>query len=174
MTLGMGGSLRLSWTASTDDVGVVAYDLYFGNLFLGSFDGTSLAMFGFKAGTPYTFTVKARDAASNVSLSSNQIAVLIPLAQDTTPPTTPTNLTALNVKSTSLTLHWTASTDDVGVVVYQVFANGIPVATTFGTTSAAISNLTANTTYGFTVKAFDAASNGSLPSTALSVTTLGP
>jgi chitodextrinase len=165
-----GGTVTLSWAASTDDVGVVAYQLYFGSFYLGSFDGTSLALIGFKSGTPYTFTVKARDAAGNVSLASNQATVLLAAEQDTTPPTAPTNLVASNVTSTSLTLKWTASTDNVGVVVYQVFAGSTQVATTFGTTSAGISGLTASGTYSFTVKALDAANNVSSASAPLSVT----
>jgi hypothetical protein len=44
------------------------------------------------------------------------------------------------------------------------------VATTFGTTSAGISGLTASGTYSFTVKALDAANNVSSASAPLSVT----
>jgi chitodextrinase len=168
------GTVTISWAASTDNVGVVAYELYFGNSYLGSFEGTSLAMVGFRVSTPYVFTVRARDAANNKSLASNQITVIIPPAQDTTPPTVPGNLTALDVKSTSLTLRWTASTDNVGVVVYQVFANGAPAATVVGANVAVISNLSANSAYRFTVKAFDAANNSSLPSAELYVQTLSP
>jgi chitinase len=167
----VGGTVTLSWTASTDDVGVVAYDLYFGSFYLGSFADTSLALIGFKTGTPYTFTVKARDAAGNVSVASNQATVLLAIQQDTTPPTAPTNLVASNVASTSLTLRWTASTDDVGVVMYQILSGSTQVATSFGSTSATVSGLTASTTYSFTVKALDAASNVSSASTALSVKT---
>ena len=167
----VGGTVTLSWTASSDDVGVAAYELYFGSFYLGSFDGTSLALIGFKTGTPYTFTVKARDAAGNVSVASNQATVLLAIEQDTTPPSAPTNLVASNVASTSLTLRWTASTDNVGVVMYQVFSGSTQVATTFGSTSATISGLIANTTYSFTIQALDAASNVSSASTALSVRT---
>ena len=165
------GTVTLSWTASTDDFGVIAYDLYFGNFYLGSFDGTSLAVIGFTAGTPYTFTVKARDAAGNVSAASNQATVLLSIGQDTTPPTAPTNLTASTVTSSSVTLRWSASKDDVGVVIYQVYVGGAVMATAIGSTSAVVAGLSANTTYVFTVKAFDAASNGSAASAALSVTT---
>ncbi len=49
---------------------------------------------------------------------------------DTKPPSTPTGLVASNITQTSLTLSWKASTDNVGVVGYDVFLNGSKVTTT--------------------------------------------
>jgi polygalacturonase len=167
-----GETVTLSWSASSDDTGVASYELFYGNFDLGTFDGTSVALIGFKPGTPYTFTVEARDAAGNVSVASNAATVLLGLAQDTTPPTAPTNLTASNVTASSVALRWTASTDDVGVVVYQIYAGPTLKATAVGSTSAALSGLAAGTTYSLTVKALDAAGNASAASAPLSVTTL--
>jgi chitodextrinase len=167
-----GGTVTLSWNASTDDGGApVVYDLLFGSFYLGSFDGTSVALIGFTVGTPYAFTVKARDAAGNVSAASNQVTVLLSMGQDTTPPSAPTNLTTTNVTASSVSLRWSASKDDVGVVLYQVYAGGAVAATAIGSTSAVVAGLSANTTYVFTVKAVDAASNTSAASASLSVTT---
>ena len=166
-----GMTVSLSWSASTDDTGVVAYELYYGNFYLGAFSDTGLSLIGFKAGTPYTFTVKARDAAGNTSAASNQITVLLSLGRDTTPPSAPGNLAAGTVTSSAVALSWTASTDDVGVVVYQVFAGGSAAAATSTSTRATIAGLAAGTSYGFTVKAIDAAGNVSSPSAALVVTT---
>jgi beta-glucanase (GH16 family) len=73
------GTVTLSWTPSSDGVGVAAYDLFFGSFYLGAFDGPSVALIGFKAGTPYTFTVRARDAAGNASAASNATTVLLAL-----------------------------------------------------------------------------------------------
>jgi chitinase len=161
--------VTLSWGASTDDHGVTAYKLYFGSFYLGDFSDTSLALIGFKTGTPYVFTVKAVDAAGNISVASNQATVLLSAGADTTPPTAPTNLTATNVGSTSVSLRWTASTDDVGVVVYQIFANGTVVATVPSSTSGTVYNLTSGNVYTFTVKASDAAGNTSQASNAIAV-----
>ena len=165
-----GMTVTMSWGASTDDVGVVTYDFFYGAYYIGSSSGTSATLIGFQSGTPYNFTVKARDAAGNVSQASNQITVLLGMVQDTVPPSAPTNLSAANVTTTSLTLRWTASTDNVGVVVYQVFANGNLAATTFGTTSATLTglNLSAGSTV-LTVKATDAAGNVSSASASLTV-----
>ncbi|MFI6318837.1 NPCBM/NEW2 domain-containing protein [Nonomuraea sp. NPDC050556] len=68
-------SATLSWTASTDNVGVTGYDVYRGTVLAGSATGTSFTATGLAAGTPYTFTVKARDAAGNVSAASNAVTV---------------------------------------------------------------------------------------------------
>jgi chitinase len=163
-------TVALTWQPSTDDVAVTGYDLYFGSYFLGSFSDPSLSLIGFKAGTPYAFTVKARDAAGNVSQASNQITVLLAVAQDTTPPTAPANLTAPQVTSSSIGLTWTASSDDVGVVVYQVQVNG-NLAATVTSPSATVTGLSPSTSYSVTATALDAAGNRSPASAPLSVTT---
>jgi len=164
-----GLTVSLTWSASTDNVGVTGYELFYGSFDLGTFTDTVLTLIGFKPGTPYTFTVKARDAAGNSSVASNATTVLLATPQDTTPPTTPTNVTASNVTSSSVTLHWSASTDDVGVVVYQVLVNGNVGATTTSTT-ASITGLSPSGTYSFSVRALDAAGNMSTPSAPITVT----
>jgi chitodextrinase len=165
-----GLTVSLTWSASTDDVGVVAYELFYGSFDLGSFTDTVLTLIGFKPGTPYTFTVKARDAAGNLSVASNQTTVLLATPPDTTPPSAPTNLTAVNVTSSSITLRWTASTDNVGVVVYQVMVNGSVGATVVTSTSASLTGLSPGTGYNITVRALDAAGNISPESSPLVVT----
>jgi endoglucanase len=165
-----GLTVTLSWQPATDDVGVVAFDLYYGSFYLGSFGETSLALIGFKAGTPYVFTVKARDAAGNVSVASNQATVLLGTIQDTTPPSAPSRLAASAVGATSVTLAWTASTDDVGVVVYQVSQGGA-VVRTVTTTSTTVSGLSPGTGYTFSVTALDAAGNVSVASDPLAIVT---
>src|SRR5204863_423328 len=77
---------------------------------------------------------------------------------DTTPPTTPTGLTATVAGSTGANLSWSASTDNVGVTGYIVRRNGVQVATP-ATTSFADTGLSAATTYSYTVAARDAAGN---------------
>ncbi len=91
---------------------------------------------------------------------------------DTTAPTIPTNLLSSNITSTTFTLSWTASTDNVGVTGYDVYQNGT-FKTSISGTSASITSLTPSTTYSFTVKAKDAAGNISASSNTLNVTTSG-
>ncbi|MEV7145767.1 carbohydrate binding domain-containing protein [Streptomyces sp. NPDC093084] len=68
-------SVSLSWSAATDNVGVTAYDVYRGSTLATSVSGTSATVGGLSASTAYTFTVKARDAAGNVSAASNAVNV---------------------------------------------------------------------------------------------------
>ncbi|MDX2675135.1 carbohydrate binding domain-containing protein [Streptomyces sp. NY05-11A] len=68
-------SVSLAWNASTDNVGVTAYDVYSGSARVLTVSGTSATVGGLSASTGYTFTVKARDAAGNVSAASNAVSV---------------------------------------------------------------------------------------------------
>ena len=79
-------------------------------------------------------------------------------ASDTEAPSAPSRVLASDINSTSVTLSWTASTDNVAVTAYDVY-QGNAVAATVSTTSTTITGLTAGTTYQFKVKAKDAAGN---------------
>jgi hypothetical protein len=75
-------ALTLAWTASTDNVGVTAYEVYNGTTLIGTVLGsggsapfTTYNVTGLTAGASYTFTVKAKDAAGNISESSNPLTV---------------------------------------------------------------------------------------------------
>ncbi|MCX5126294.1 carbohydrate binding domain-containing protein [Streptomyces sp. NBC_00347] len=89
---------------------------------------------------------------------------------DTQAPTVPGSLTATGKTSTTASLSWNASTDNVGVNGYDVYQGGTKVATS-GTTSAIVSGLTPSTAYAFTVRARDAAGNTSAASNTVNVTT---
>ncbi|NMO20886.1 DUF1565 domain-containing protein [Pyxidicoccus fallax] len=91
---------------------------------------------------------------------------------DTTPPTTPTGLTATAASSTEVELSWNASSDNVGVASYTVLRAGTPVCTVTGLTCGD-TGLSPATTYSYTVQARDAAGNVSPASSAVSVTTPG-
>jgi endonuclease I len=68
-------SISLSWTASTDNVGVTSYDVYANSALKTSVSGTTATITGLTASTSYSIYVKAKDAAGNTSASSNTIAV---------------------------------------------------------------------------------------------------
>ncbi|WP_371682988.1 GEVED domain-containing protein [Flavobacterium sp. H122] len=68
-------STNLSWSAATDNVGVTGYDVYQGATLLGSTASTSYAVSGLTASTTYSFSVRAKDAAGNVSAASNTVSV---------------------------------------------------------------------------------------------------
>jgi endonuclease I len=88
---------------------------------------------------------------------------------DTQAPTAPTNLVAATT-TTSITLNWSASTDNVAVSGYNVYMNNT-LKTTVTTLTTTISGLTASTAYSFYVNAKDAAGNTSASSNTISATT---
>lgn len=89
---------------------------------------------------------------------------------DTTDPSTPTGVTASNVTAFSVDLSWNASTDNIGVLGYYVYTNGSNPVPVIGT-STTISELSPETSYAFTVSAYDAGGNESSASSAANVTT---
>lgn len=89
---------------------------------------------------------------------------------DTQAPTTVTGVNISGKTSTSISLAWSASTDNVGVTAYNVYMNG-NLQTTVNSTSTTISGLAPSTTYSFYVVAKDAAGNSSSNSSTVSGTT---
>ena len=89
---------------------------------------------------------------------------------DTEPPTAPSNLVATTVDRKSIDLVWTASTDNIGVVKYEIYRDGQPVAEATET-SYRDSGLSDGTTYSYYVVAYDAAGNPSPQSNTDSATT---
>ncbi|OMP31648.1 fibronectin type III domain-containing protein [Mangrovimonas sp. DI 80] len=165
--------LDLGWSASTDNVGVVNYEVFQDGQSIGFSGGAlSFSVGNLTANTQYGFMVVALDAAGNASSASTELLVTTLFSSDSTAPTAPTNLNSSNITASGLDLGWSASTDNVGVVNYEVFQDGQSIGFSGGALSFSVGNLTANTQYGFTVVAFDAAGNASSVSTELLVTTL--
>ncbi|KAB1156138.1 reprolysin-like metallopeptidase [Flavobacterium luteum] len=162
---------NLSWSGATDNIAVTGYDVYQGSALLGSTSSTTYSVIGLTASTIYSFSVKAKDAAGNISVASNTISVttLAPVV-DTTVPTAPT-LTASGTTQTTTNLSWTGATDNVAVTGYDVY-QGASLIASVATTSYAVSGLTASTAYTFSIRSKDAAGNISLTSNVVNVTTL--
>ncbi|MBN1112440.1 MAG: fibronectin type III domain-containing protein [Bacteroidales bacterium] len=163
-------SVLLSWSASTDNVGVTGYDVYRNGSLLTTTSNNSFNVTGLSVATAYSFYVKAKDAAGNVSSASSTINVTTTGTVDTQAPTAPTNLSSSNVTATSVSLSWTASTDNVGVTGYDIYRNGSKL-TSVTATSYNVTGLAASTAYSFYVKAKDAAGNISVASSTINVTT---
>ncbi|MBS1865618.1 MAG: Ig-like domain-containing protein [Acidobacteria bacterium] len=163
--------IDLSWTASTDNVGVLGYRVFRNSTQIATTATSSYADLTAVPGVPYAYTVAAFDAAGNVSAQSSPVNAQTVGAPDVTPPSIPANLQSSNISTTSVTLAWSASTDNVGVTGYQIFRNGTQVGTTTTATTFTDTQLTASTTYAYTVAAFDGSGNVSAQSQPLSVTT---
>jgi chitodextrinase len=162
-----GTTVTLTWTASTDNVGVTGYDLYVNGAFSKTVTGTSTTDTEASSAS-VTYSVKARDAAGNLSAASNTFTRgCVSGCTDTTPPTAPANLTG-STSGTTVTLNWGASTDNVGVSAYDVYSDAggsTPIGTVSGTTTTfTVSNVATTTTVTYTVKARDAAGNSSAAS----------
>lgn len=164
-------STNLSWTASTDNVGVTGYEVLRNGTVVGTASGTTYTATGLSASTTYSFTVRALDAAGNRSASSTARSVTTSAAGgDTTAPSTPSGLAASGTTSSATTLAWSASTDNVAVTGYEVLRGGTVVGSTANRTYTA-TGLSASTAYTFTVRAYDAAGNRSAASSGVTVTT---
>ncbi len=164
--------VNVSWTASTDNVGVTGYRVErcqgagcTGFAQVGTPSGTSFSDTGLSASTSYSYRVVAVDAAGNVSGYSAVASATTPATADTSSPSAPTGLAGTAVSSSQVSLSWTASTDNVGVTGYRVercqgagcttFAQvGTPTGTSFNDTG-----LSASTSYSYRVLAADAAGN---------------
>jgi len=159
-----GSQVNLSWTASTDNVAVAGYKVFRNGTQVAEVtSGTSYADTGLSEGTSYRYTVAAYDAAGNTSAQSHAVTAVTP---DTIPPTEPTNLT-LTPGSKSITLKWTASTDNVGVKGYYIYRDNTMIATVTAT-KYTDNKVTTGTTYSYYIVAFDAALNLSQPSATMS------
>jgi chitodextrinase len=163
--------INLSWTASTDNVGVAGYRVYRNGSQIATTTSTSYANTGLTPSTTYTYTVSAYDAAGNASSQSGSVSATTQATGDLTPPSTPGGLTARAVSSAQINLSWTASTDKVGVAGYRIYRNGKQIATTAGT-KYSNRGLSPSTTYTYTVSAYDAAGNASPQSGPVSAKTL--
>lgn len=169
--------VTVSWTASTDNVGVKGYTVIRDGLPVGTVSTgvTYVDMTNVAADTTYMYRVQAFDAAGNKSASSSEVTVRTPSVPDTQAPTTPGNLRVKAVSSNQLNLTWTESTDNTGVVAYDIYRGvgsaGNEKIASVQTTSYADAGLTPDTAYDYYVKARDAAGNQSTASSEVAART---
>lgn len=161
---------QVSWTAATDNVGVDQYEVFVDGESVGKTGNTSFTITGLTGSKTYAVTIVALDAAGNKSGTSTSVSVTTKAAPDSEAPSSPTGLTAAEIRTTGIDISWNASTDNVGVKEYKVYVDGSLAATVTGT-NFSLSGLTAGTAYSIYVTAIDAAGNISEASTALKVTT---
>ncbi|MFC1408024.1 discoidin domain-containing protein [Streptacidiphilus sp. N1-12] len=164
------GQIKLTWNASTDNVGVTGYDLYRNGVL-----ATTVTGLTYTDSQPDTATVsyyvRAHDAVGNQSGNSNTVTRTGSAPVDTTPPTAPGNLAYTSPASGQIALSWTASTDNVGVTGYDIYRNGSLATTVTGLTYTDSQPDTATVSYY--VKAHDAAGNQSAASNTVTRTGSG-
>jgi chitodextrinase len=131
----------------------------------------SASITGLSDSTTYSFYVIAKDAAVNSSIASNTVNGTTTMAiPDIQNPTTPTNLVVNASSSSTISLNWTASTDNIGASGYDVYVDSVFKTTVAGNT-ALINGLMPMTSYSFYVIAKDAAGNSSMQSNIANGTT---
>ena len=119
----------------------------------------------------YNYTTSAFPASSYNSTNYFRDIEFVPAQDDPVPPSAPANLHAANITANSVTLSWSASTDNIGVTAYEIYRNGTLLDTIQGTT-ATISDLNTGGLYSFYVKGRDAFGNRSAASNLADFTTL--
>jgi len=173
-----GTRVDLTWSASTDNGGgtVAGYRVYRDAVQVATVTaGTSYSDTGLSASTAYSYSVSAYDNATpaNESAQSPPVSVTTP---DTSAPTVPQGLNATAVSETRVDLSWNPSTDAGGGAVagYKVYRDGSLV-TLVTVTSFSDIALSGNTSYSYTVSAYDdavPANESAQSSPPVSVTTL--
>ncbi|MDX8143868.1 discoidin domain-containing protein [Lentzea sp. BCCO 10_0061] len=126
-----------------------------------SASGRYVRIYGTKRGTAYGYSIFDLEVWGSGS------------GVDPTPPTAPTGLTSTGTTSSSVSLQWTAASDNIGVTGYDVLRNGSVVGTPTGTTFTD-TGLASGTAFTYTVKARDAAGNLGPASNSVQATTLPP
>ena len=161
------GDVTLTWTASTDNIAVTEYIVYRNGVEIGRATDPTYVV-PTPAEGDHWYQVRAVDAAGNESFMTPSTMVTI-VGADTSPPTTPTDLVGTVEANGDVTLTWTASTDDVGVVDYVVYRNGVEIAIATDPTYVVPAPATGD--HWYQVLARDAAGNASstTPSTLVTI-----
>jgi len=123
----------------------------------------SVALSGLSANTTYHFLAKSRDLAGNLATSGD--ATFTTAAPDAIPPSAPAGLTATPVSSSQIDLTWTAATDNIGILGYQVercLGTGCTTFVQVGTPAGTVysdTGLASSTSYSYRVRAMDVSGN---------------
>ncbi len=105
------------------------------------------------------------------AVTSNDFSIRVLVGDDLTPPSTPTLLSVEPVSTSQINVTWSVATDNFALAGYELFRDGIAVATTT-MTSYADTGLLPETLYEYEVRAFDSSFNRSSTSLPQATTTL--
>ncbi len=166
-------SFILTWSTSADNDSVVGYNVYKDNSLIATTTGITETISELTQGSTYSMTVRAKDRSGNLSVASSELFVTTLASSDFVAPTIPIGLTVDRIGQINFSISWTASTDNVGVSVYDIYLDGALIMST-PNTFYTVTNLIATTDYSVVIKARDTVNNNSAPSSALLVTTLSP
>lgn len=160
-------SVSLSWGGSTS-TDVQDYQVYNNGVLVSTVTATTYTVTGLSSSTTFTFTVKARDNAGNIS-SGVSISATTATSADTTAPDNVTNLSYSNLTDRSVFLTWTASISP-DILSYDIY-NGSTFIVNTSNTEYTLTGLLSSTIYTITVKSKDNSNNVSA-GTSVTFTTL--
>ncbi|MBT2509874.1 fibronectin type III domain-containing protein [Streptomyces sp. ISL-98] len=173
---GSATSVHVMWDRASDNKAVTRYEVYQKGAKVKTVPGARhmTNIDSLTPSTAYRFTVRARDAAGNLSAPSSPVPVTTPAPtpDDRKAPSAPVELRGRADGGRAVSLTWGRAADDVGVTSYDIYQEDSRIHTVPGTaTTARVSGLRPGTVYTFTVRARDAAENSSKDSNALDLTT---
>jgi chitodextrinase len=159
----------LSWTAATDDAGSPAYRVLVNGrpwefVIPTGTSGLASTVRHLTPGTAYAFTVRAADAAGNLSPPGDTVTATTAPSDDTSPPSAPTGLRITRDSGCDVDLVWTGSTDDgepASSIEYEIVVNGGTQRIVTGVTSTFAYHSDVNGLNTFAVRAVDRAGNSS-------------
>ena len=161
-------SVDISWKASSDNVKVVAYEIYDGDKLLLTVNSKENAtLIELKAGTEYTLIIKAVDAVGNkseagtVTFKTKEEPKVEEPEVDKEAPTAPTEIKTSNITETSVDISWKASSDNIQVVAYEIYDGDKLLLTVNNKENATLIGLKEGTEYTLIIKAVDAVGNKS-------------
>ena len=161
-------SINVSWSASTDNIGVTGYNVYVDGVLEAQTTSTNITIGDLNTNTTYSFTIVAKDLINNMSNAS--VAKNGTTLQDSEAPTIPSDVVISNSTDSSFKVSWSASTDNSAVSGYEIFVDGNLNATTTAL-SYTVFGLSTSTTYSVEILAKDIDNNKSSKSAAVNATT---
>lgn len=161
--------IALNWSKSSDNVGVKAYQLYRDGKRIITTAKNTYTNKDLIPGKQYTYSIRAYDAAGNISEDSETL--FVSTVSDYQPPTIPNSPFASAVTYNTITLNWKPSSDNIGIKRYEIYMCGTKKASASGT-SYICKGLSPGSTYNFTIKAVDTAGNYSSASSTVYADTI--
>ncbi|MEU6318653.1 fibronectin type III domain-containing protein [Streptomyces sp. NPDC047009] len=173
---GSATSVHVMWNQVAGGPDITAYEVYRGSAEVQEVPGAEhmVDVTRLDPATSYVFTVRARSADGAVGPASQAVRATTPAAvtADERPPSRPGRPSGKAVGSRAVQLAWSRSTDDRGVVSYDIYQGGSKIHSVGGAqTATVVTGLRPGARYSFTVRARDAADNLSPASEAVRLTT---
>ena len=165
-------SVVVKWEPGRDNVAVVGYGVYLDGVKKATTPGTVFGFASLVCGKAYGAAVDAVDAAGNRSSRSNS-TVTTAACVDLEAPTAPSGVIQVATTETTVTLRWSPSRDNVGVVGYGIYVAGLRVGSV-SEAYATLDKLTCNSSYQIGIDAYDAAGNRSARTDVLVLTSPCP